>query len=184
MVRHMAFNSVQRRGQPSISGLPWPLNSIKIREVNRQIFAADVFAPPVYRLLAFVMIYIVYDLFYNLPDFIEGRTPLLLVAKYYFILMPSVLVRIVPISLLLAVRSPPYGLTKIRKTDRDARERRKPDPAHDPFCCRWRAGFSGRSRRNGKILRPAPHLAPVVLAQQKGPTTTSTFTKKRWPFPC
>ena len=69
-------------------------------------------APLVYCLLAFVMIYIVYDLFDNLPDFIEGRTPLLLVAKYYFILMPSVLVRIVPISLLLAVLYALYQLTK------------------------------------------------------------------------
>ena len=60
-------------------------------------------APLAYCLLAFVMIFIIYDLFDNLPDFIEGHTPLPLVGKYYLILLPSVTERIVPVSLLLAV---------------------------------------------------------------------------------
>ena len=62
--------------------------------------------------LAFVMIYTVFDLFDNLGDFIDAKTPLIRVAQYYGILMPSVLVRIVPISLLCAVLYSLYSLTK------------------------------------------------------------------------
>ena len=59
--------------------------------------------PFFYCLTAFMMIYVIFDLFDNLNDFVEGKTPLLLVVKYYLILFPSVMIRIVPISLLLAV---------------------------------------------------------------------------------
>lgn len=68
--------------------------------------------PLLYCLLAFVMIFIVFDLFDNLPEFLEGKTPLLLIAKYYAILLPSVVVQIVPVSLLLAVLYALYQLTK------------------------------------------------------------------------
>jgi LPS export ABC transporter permease LptG len=68
--------------------------------------------PLVYCLLAFVMIYLIFDLFDNLDRFLEGKTPPLLVAKYYVIFLPSVMIRIVPISLLLAVLYALYQLTK------------------------------------------------------------------------
>ena len=70
--------------------------------------------PFIYCFLAFAMIYVIYDLFDNLPDFVEGKTPLLMVARYYAILLPSVMVRIVPISLLLAVL---YALSSLTKNN-------------------------------------------------------------------
>ena len=68
--------------------------------------------PLVYCLLAFVMIYLIFDLFDNLDHFLEGGTPPGLVAKYYAIFLPSVMVQIVPVSLLLAVLYALYQLTK------------------------------------------------------------------------
>lgn len=70
--------------------------------------------PFFYCLTAFMMIYVIFDLFDNLNDFVEGKTPLLLVVKYYLILLPSVLIRIVPISLLLAVL---YSLSSLTKNN-------------------------------------------------------------------
>lgn len=68
--------------------------------------------PFAYCLTAFMMIYIIFDLFDNLNEFVEGNTPPLLVAKYYLILFPSIFTRIVPISLLLAVL---YSLSTLTK---------------------------------------------------------------------
>lgn len=70
--------------------------------------------PFIYILLAFCLLYVVFDLFDNLSDFIEGDTPPLLVFKYYIVLLPSVLVRIVPISLFLAVL---YSLSSLTKNN-------------------------------------------------------------------
>ncbi len=70
--------------------------------------------PFAYCLAAFMMIYVIFDLFDNLNDFLEGKTPTLLVVKYYLILLPSVLIRIVPISLLLAVL---YSLSSLTKNN-------------------------------------------------------------------
>jgi hypothetical protein len=70
--------------------------------------------PFFYCLTAFMMMYVIFDLFDNLNDFVEGQTPLLLVVKYYLILFPSVLIRIVPISLLLAVL---YSLSTLTKNN-------------------------------------------------------------------
>lgn len=70
--------------------------------------------PFAYCLAAFVMIYVIYDLFDNLSDFVEGKTPIALVVRYYLVLMPSVLTRIVPISLLLAVL---YSLSSLTKSN-------------------------------------------------------------------
>lgn len=72
------------------------------------------FVPFVYILLAFCMLYVIFDLFDNLADFIEGDTPYLLVLRYYAVLLPSVLVRIVPISLFLAVL---YSLSSLTKSN-------------------------------------------------------------------
>lgn len=70
--------------------------------------------PFFYCLAAFMMIYVIFDLFDNLNDFVEGKTPLMLVVKYYLILFPSVMIRIVPISLLLAVL---YSLSSLTKNN-------------------------------------------------------------------
>jgi lipopolysaccharide export system permease protein len=56
-----------------------------------------------YCLAGFVMLYVVFDLFANLPDFIEGKTPLTDVILFYVILIPNVIWIITPISLLLAI---------------------------------------------------------------------------------
>lgn len=71
-------------------------------------------APLAYCLLAFGMVYVIYDLFDNLGDFVEGKTPLLQVLQYYLVLMPSVLTRIVPICLLLAAL---YALSSLTKNN-------------------------------------------------------------------
>ncbi len=72
------------------------------------------FVPFVYILLAFCMLYVIFDLFDNLGDFVEGNTPFALVFRYYIVLLPSVLVRIVPISLFLAVL---YSLSTLTKSN-------------------------------------------------------------------
>lgn len=69
-------------------------------------------APLAYCLLAFALVYVVFDLFDNLGDFLAGDTSILLVAKYYLILLPAVLVRFVPVSVLLAVMYALYNLSK------------------------------------------------------------------------
>ncbi len=56
-----------------------------------------------YCLAGFIMLYVVFDLFANLPDFIEGQTPLPDVMLFYVILLPNVVWIITPISLLLAI---------------------------------------------------------------------------------
>ena len=68
--------------------------------------------PLFYCLLAFVMVYVVFDLFNNIADFIEAHIPFALIAKYYVILLPSVLYRIVPVAVLLAVIYSLYQLSK------------------------------------------------------------------------
>jgi lipopolysaccharide export system permease protein len=73
-----------------------------------------VMVPLAYCLAAFVLIYIIYDLFDNLPDFVEARTPLFSVVQFYCFLMPSVLVIIAPVSLMLAVL---YSLSHLTKNN-------------------------------------------------------------------
>ncbi len=67
-----------------------------------------------YCLAAFSMVYVIFDLFDNLNDFIEGRTPMTQIITYYIVLLPSVLVFIVPISLLLSVL---YSLSSLTKNN-------------------------------------------------------------------
>ncbi|HMP73453.1 MAG TPA: LptF/LptG family permease [Kiritimatiellia bacterium] len=71
-------------------------------------------APLAYCFIAFTFVYIIYDLFDNMSDFVDGKTPLLLVFRYYLTLIPSVLTRIVPISILLAVL---YSLSSLTKNN-------------------------------------------------------------------
>lgn len=68
--------------------------------------------PLFYCLMAFGLLYIIYDLFDNLPDFIDARTPILLVVKFYVLLLPSVLIFVVPVSLILSVL---YSLLQLTK---------------------------------------------------------------------
>ncbi|NKB23876.1 MAG: LptF/LptG family permease [Kiritimatiellae bacterium] len=69
-------------------------------------------APLGYCLAGFIIIYIVYDLFDHAADFVDAKTPTLYIAKFYLFLIPSVLIYIVPISLLLAVLYSLYQLTR------------------------------------------------------------------------
>ena len=59
--------------------------------------------PLAYCLLGFALIYVIYDLFDNLPDFIDAKTPFPDVFRFYLLLLPSVLIIIAPISMLLSV---------------------------------------------------------------------------------
>ena len=70
--------------------------------------------PLSYCLLAFAMIYVIYDLFDNLEDFIKGQTPFLDVVKFYVFLMPSVINIIAPVSLLLSVL---YSLSSLTRSN-------------------------------------------------------------------
>ena len=69
-------------------------------------------SPLFYCLFAFCLIYIVYDLFDNLSDFVKAGTPFRGVFRFYLYLIPSVLVLIAPISILLAVL---YSLSQLTK---------------------------------------------------------------------
>ncbi|MDD5483409.1 MAG: LptF/LptG family permease [Kiritimatiellae bacterium] len=70
--------------------------------VDKYIFGQFI-VPFIYCLLAFSMLFVIADLFDHLSDFIEARTPLPDVLRYYLFVMPSLLVYIVPISLLLGL---------------------------------------------------------------------------------
>jgi lipopolysaccharide export system permease protein len=61
-----------------------------------------------------MLIYVIYDLFDNLADFVQAGTPIIDVAKFYAMLMPSVLIFIVPVSLLLSVL---YSLSQLTKNN-------------------------------------------------------------------
>ncbi|HMO50893.1 MAG TPA: LptF/LptG family permease [Kiritimatiellia bacterium] len=75
---------------------------------------ATFLVPLGYCLAAFTLVYVIFDLFDHLNDFVEGQTPIGDVITYYIVLMPSVLVFIVPISLLLAVL---YSLSSLTKNN-------------------------------------------------------------------
>ncbi len=74
----------------------------------------NVLTPLTYCLLAFLMLFVIFDLFSNLSDFIEAGTPLPQVLRFYIYLLPSILIFIVPISLLLAVL---YGLSSLTRSN-------------------------------------------------------------------
>lgn len=59
--------------------------------------------PLLYCLVTFTMIFVIYDLFDNMSDFMEAGTPIPRVALYYLYLLPSVMGYILPVSLMLAV---------------------------------------------------------------------------------
>ncbi len=68
--------------------------------------------PLAYCLAAFTMVYVVFDLFNNLTDFVTGKAPFLSVMKFYAMIIPSALVFIFPVSLLLALL---YSLSSLTK---------------------------------------------------------------------
>ena len=74
----------------------------------------NLMVPLGYCLAAFAMIYIVFDLFDNLSDFIDAQTPVANVLQFYSLLMPSVLIFIAPVSLFLAVL---YSLSHLTKNN-------------------------------------------------------------------
>ncbi len=67
-----------------------------------------------YCLATFIMLYIVYDLFDNLSDFIDAKTAVPDIVLFYLFLMPSVLIYIVPVSLLLSAL---YSLSQLTKNN-------------------------------------------------------------------
>ena len=70
--------------------------------------------PLAYCVAGFTLIYVIYDLFENLSDFVEAETPLFQVLQFYACLMPSVIIIIMPISLLLATL---YSLSQLSKNN-------------------------------------------------------------------
>ena len=74
----------------------------------------NLMVPLGYCLAAFALIYVVFDLFDNMSDFIDAKTPLASVLQFYSLLMPSVLIFIAPVSLFLAVL---YSLSHLTKNN-------------------------------------------------------------------
>lgn len=70
--------------------------------IDKYIFRQFV-VPFIYALFTFSLLFVIVDLFDHLSDFIDAKTPLLEVFRYYVFLMPSLLVYIAPISLLLGL---------------------------------------------------------------------------------
>lgn len=69
-------------------------------------------APCIYCLAAFTMVYILYDLFENLSKFVDAKTPVINLLKYYLVFLPASMYFIVPVSLLLAVL---YSLSQLTR---------------------------------------------------------------------
>jgi lipopolysaccharide export system permease protein len=59
--------------------------------------------PLLYCLLAFMLVYIIYDLSAHLDNYIEDRVPMRFLFHYYLIQMPLVMVQVIPLSILLAI---------------------------------------------------------------------------------
>ena len=68
--------------------------------------------PVAYCLTTFIMVFVIVDLFDNLSHFMEARTPLLLIARYYFCLVMPTLEFLVPASLLLATLYTLWQITR------------------------------------------------------------------------
>ncbi len=59
--------------------------------------------PLIYCLLAFLLIYIIYDLSAHLDNYVEDQIPLGVLTKYYLTQMPLIMVNVIPLSILLAI---------------------------------------------------------------------------------
>ncbi len=75
---------------------------------------ANVLVPLWYCLAAFLMVFVIFDLFSHLSDFIDAGTPLPAIVRFYLYLLPSAVIFIVPISLLLAIL---YGLSQLTRNN-------------------------------------------------------------------
>jgi len=81
--------------------------------IDRYILT-NILTPLTYCLVAFLMLFVIFDLFSNLSDFIDAGTPMPYVLKYYVYIIPSAMIFVVPISLLLAVL---YGLSQLTRNN-------------------------------------------------------------------
>jgi len=70
--------------------------------------------PLAYCFATFSLVFIIFDLFSTLDDFLDAKTPIPLVIKYYLTLLPSMVVYVLPISLLLGVL---YSLSSLTKNN-------------------------------------------------------------------
>jgi lipopolysaccharide export system permease protein len=70
--------------------------------INKYIFR-ECLTPLLYCFSAFVMLFIIGDLFENLDSFIFQKVPILIILKYYLFFMPNVLILTAPLALLLAI---------------------------------------------------------------------------------
>lgn len=70
------------------------------------------FVPLGYCLLTFTMVFVIFDLFEHLSDFIDADTPFYQIIRYYLLILPALLVYIAPISLLLGLLYSLWQLTK------------------------------------------------------------------------
>ena len=86
-------------------------NCAKMKLIDKYVFRQFV-VPFGYALFTFSLLFVIVDLFDHLSDFIDARTPLGEVFRYYLFVMPSLLVYIVPISLLLGLL---YSLWQLSK---------------------------------------------------------------------
>lgn len=68
--------------------------------------------PFLYCVAGFVSVWLVWDMGVNLPDFLSGHATAALVARYYLLQIPSVLVLSIPVGLLLALL---YTLTQMSR---------------------------------------------------------------------
>jgi LPS export ABC transporter permease LptG len=68
--------------------------------------------PLLYCVVGFVSVWVVWDLSVNLPDFLSGHATAGLVARFYLLQLPSVLVLSIPVGLLLALL---YSLTQLSR---------------------------------------------------------------------
>jgi lipopolysaccharide export system permease protein len=74
----------------------------------------NLMAPLACCLAAFIMIFIVHDLYGHLEDFVKASTSFLDILRYYLFLIPSVFYLIVPLALLLAIL---YSLAHLTKNN-------------------------------------------------------------------
>lgn len=79
--------------------------------LDRYIFIR-VLQPLIYCVLGFVSVWLVFDLSENAPAFIENKAPLSLVAEFYLLRAPEIILMSLPVGLLLASL---YALTQMSR---------------------------------------------------------------------
>jgi len=74
----------------------------------------SLFVPFMLCFLGIIAIWMIFDLSDNGPDFIEARTPLTEVFRFYMVVLPQMVVQILPVTLLLAAL---YSLSKLSRNN-------------------------------------------------------------------